>query len=243
MSSMDTEMRWLEMVDQLEDMFKPDYLQFNIPLQDTPDAIDTIDMMEEYQNQVVLHSGGTRKAQEAATALLMSQLFFELDSLPNCTTSPLWCHRTIHCKGPSQLVMDVLGCLHPEGLDYTTDSEMIGKLVRPNELCSTCRQYCQLVSFLTVYFDKVMSIYVRSKSKQHWQISGFPESVASISAKQQLHAPFGCFTHGHPGTAPCKSCDEQRSVSSIHWKCLSVQSQEGWTKRVHCGDQGREDQD
>lgn len=61
MSSMDTEMRWLEMVDQLDDMFKPDYLRFNIPLQDTPDAIDTIDMMEEYRNRVVLHSGGRQE--------------------------------------------------------------------------------------------------------------------------------------------------------------------------------------
>ena len=62
MSSIDTEMRWLEMMDQLKDTFKPDYLQFNILLQDTPDAIDTIDTMEEYWNQVVLHSGGARKA-------------------------------------------------------------------------------------------------------------------------------------------------------------------------------------
>lgn len=243
MSSMDTEMRWLEMVDQLEDTFKPDYLRFNIPLQDTPDAIDTIDTMEEYRNRVVLHSGGARKAREAATALLVSRLFFELDSLPDCATSPLWCHGTIRCKGPSQPVMDALGRLHPEGLDYTTDSETIGKLVGPNELCSTCGRYCQPVSFLAVHFDKVMSIYVRSKSKQRWRISGFPESVASISAKQQLHAPFGRFAHGCPGTAPCKSCDEQRSVSGIRRKRSSVQSQEGRTKRVRCEDKGGEDQD
>jgi len=39
MSSMDTEMRWLEMVDQLEDTFKPDYFCFNIPLQNTPGTL------------------------------------------------------------------------------------------------------------------------------------------------------------------------------------------------------------
>ena len=233
---MDTEIRWLEILDQLEDTFKSDYLWFNIPLQNTPDAIDTIEMIEEYWNWVVLHSGGARKAYEAATTLLVSQLFFELDSLPNSAISPSWCHRTIHCKGPSQPVIDVLDCLHPEGLDYTTDSEKIGKLVRSNELCLIYGQYCQPVSFFAVHFDKVISIYVKSKLKQHWQISGFPESVSSISAKQQLQALFGCFAHGHPGTAPCKRCDEWRSVRGICWKCSFVQSQEGQTKRVCCGE-------
>lgn len=112
---MDTEMRWLEMVDQLVDTFKSDYLRFNIPLQDTPDAIDTVDKMEEYRNRVVLHSGGTRKACEAATALLVSRLFLELDSLPDCTTTPFWCHGIIRCKGPSQQVMDALDRLNPLG--------------------------------------------------------------------------------------------------------------------------------
>lgn len=205
---MDTEMRWLEMLDQLEDTFKPDYLRFNIPLQDTPDAIDTVDTMEEYRNRVVLHSGDARKAREAATALLVSRLFFELDSLPNSTTTPLWCHGTIRFKGPTQQVMDALDRLHPQGLDYTTGSKTIGKLAGSNGICSACRRYCKSVSFLSVHFDKAMNIFVRSKSKQSWRISGFPNSVASISAQQRLQAPFGRFSHGHPGRVPCVSCDE-----------------------------------
>lgn len=79
----------------------------------TPDALDTIDTMEEYRNQVALHPGGARKAREAATALLVSWLFFELDSLPDCDTTPLWCYGTIHCKRPSQQVMDALHRLRP----------------------------------------------------------------------------------------------------------------------------------
>lgn len=238
---MDTEMRWLEMVDQLEDTFKPDYLRLNIPLQDTIDAIDTVDTMEEYRNRVVLHPGAARMAREAATALLVSRLFFELDSLPDCTDTPLWCHGTICCKGPSQQVMDALDRLHPEGLDYTTNSETIGKLAGPNELCSTCGRYSQSVSFLTVHFDKVMDIYVRSKSKQRWRISGFPNSVASISAQQQLQAPFGRFAHGRPGRAPCASCSEQSSVRGRRRKRSSVQSQERQAKKVRCGDEGGEE--
>lgn len=243
MSSMDTEMRWLEMVDQLEDTFKPDYLRFNIPLQNTPGTLDTVDTMEEYRNQVAIHPGGAKKAREAATALLVSRIFFELDSLPDCTTAPLWCRGTIHCKGPSQQVMDALHRLHPQGLDLTADSETIGKLDGPNELCSTCGRYCQPVSFFTVHFDKVMNIYVRSKSKQRWRISGFPDSIASISMKQQLQAPFGHYAHGCPGTAPCESCNERKYVRGKRRKRSSIQSQEGRTKRVRYEEQGVGDQD
>ncbi|KAA8647901.1 uncharacterized protein ATNIH1004_006603 [Aspergillus tanneri] len=50
MSSMDTETKWLEMMGQLEDAHKEDYLRLNIPLRDVPSAIDTIEVMEEYRN-------------------------------------------------------------------------------------------------------------------------------------------------------------------------------------------------
>ncbi|KAA8649656.1 uncharacterized protein ATNIH1004_002327 [Aspergillus tanneri] len=50
MSSMDTETKWLEMMGQLEDTHKEDYLRLNIPLRDVPSAIDTVEVMEEYRN-------------------------------------------------------------------------------------------------------------------------------------------------------------------------------------------------
>lgn len=233
---MDTEIRWQDLVDQLEESVRPDYLRLNIPLQDTPYGIDTVDTMEEYRNRVILHPGAARKARETATALLVSRFFFQLQDLPNDTPSPFRAHGTIHCKGPSRQVLDALHCLHPQGLDYFTDSETIGRLTSSDELCPDCGRYTQPVSFSTTHFDQVVNIYVRAKSKQQWRISGFPDSMASVSIKQQLHAPFGRSTHGRPSVAPCGRCDGGTYVRGRRRKHSSARSQGERTKRTRCGD-------
>lgn len=85
-----------------------------------------------------------------------------------------------------------------------------------------------------------MNIYVRSKPKQRWRISGFPDSAATISAEQQLQAPFGHFAHGRPGTAPCESCDERRLsgvyVGSVHLYNLQRDGPRGSAVETKVGD-------
>ncbi|KAE8383882.1 patatin-like phospholipase [Aspergillus bertholletiae] len=99
MSSMDTESKWLEMIGQLEDIYKEDYLRLNIPLRDMPSAIDTVEVMEEYRNLVTISPGSARMAREAATALLVSRFYFVLETLPEDTVTPFWCYGAIRCKG------------------------------------------------------------------------------------------------------------------------------------------------
>ncbi|THC87635.1 hypothetical protein EYZ11_012916 [Aspergillus tanneri] len=108
MSSMDTETKWLEMMGQLEDAHKEDYLRLNIPLRDVPSAIDTVEVMEEYRNLVILSPGSARMAREAATALLVSRFYFVLEILPEDTMAPFWCYGTIRCKGHAKQVVDAL---------------------------------------------------------------------------------------------------------------------------------------
>ncbi|KAB8212999.1 patatin-like phospholipase [Aspergillus novoparasiticus] len=131
MSSMDTESTWLEMMGQVEDAYKEDYLRLNIPLRDVPSGIDTVEVMDEYRNLVIGAAGSARMAREAATALLVARFYFVLESLPEETGTPFWCYGTDHTvQGSCQA-----------GLDYITDSETIGPLKGHNELCLACGRY------------------------------------------------------------------------------------------------------
>ncbi|GMF77642.1 unnamed protein product [Aspergillus oryzae] len=237
MSSMDTESKWLEMIGQLEDIYKEDYLRLNIPLRDMPSAIDTVEVMEEYRNLVTISPGSARMAREAATALLVSRFYFVLETLPEDTVTPFWCYGTIRCKGRAKQVVDTLGHLHPQGLDYITDSETIGPLKGLSELCSACGRYCRPVSFLVAHPDKVVNIYLKTPTKKRWRISGFPESMASFTGCQQLYAPFGRRDHGRLGSSPCSSCDGRgRPTHGMRRKRSSGKSWNSPTKRFRSTD-------
>ncbi|KAL4888218.1 patatin-like phospholipase [Aspergillus ambiguus] len=225
MSTMDTEVKWQEMVNQLDETVKQDYIRFNIQLHET-----------EYRNLVILSPGSARLAREAATALLASRFFLVLDRLPAGTVTPYWCRGTIHCKGRAKELLSVLLELHPQGLVWATDSEPLSRMVDPHELCVDCGRYYQKVSFLIVNPDRAMNIYLRTRDKRRWRISGFPDSIMSLSAKQQLGTPFGRYDHGSPAVAPCHSCDGFREGTlGVRRRRSSADARNKRTKRVRRG--------
>lgn len=207
MSSMDSQTKWLEMRNQLEDTFKPDYFRFDVPLRNVSSEIDNIEAMEDYKNLVVLQPGAARMAREAASSLLVSRFYFVLGSWPENTIKPFWCRGTIRCKGRARELVAALQRLHPGGISYTTNSGPVGRFAGVEEICPTCERYCRPMSFFTRHTDEVVSIYIKAGTKQRWRISGFPSSIASLAEAQHIVSPFGRPDHGKPAAAPCSNCD------------------------------------
>ncbi|KAE8397422.1 hypothetical protein BDV37DRAFT_291986 [Aspergillus pseudonomiae] len=217
MSSMDTESTWLEMMGQVEDAYKEDYLRLNIPLRDMSSGIDTV---------------------EAATALLVARLYFVLESLPEETGTPFWCYGTIRCKGPAKQVVDALGHLYPQGLDYITDSDTIGSLKGQNELCLACGRYRRQVSLFVAHLEKVVNIYLKKDAKSRWGINGFPGSMASFAKDQEFYAPFGRLDHGRSGLSPCESCDGREILGNgMRRKRSSAGSRNSRPKKLRSTDE------
>ncbi|PYH80588.1 phospholipase, patatin family protein [Aspergillus uvarum CBS 121591] len=236
MSLMDTETEWTKMVEQSESERKQDYIRLNIPLQDEPSAIDAVETMEHYRNLVILYPGSARMAREAATALLISRFFFVMCTLPEDTTSPFWCWGVIRCKGPAKQIVESLEQLYPQGLTFTTDLEVIGQFEGLGELCLDCGRYCRPITFLSHHLDKTVNIYLKTRTKKRWRISGFPDSLASYAQRQHFYAPFGRPDHGCPGAALCGSCDESVGPQQgQRRKRASLDSRRGQRKKVRGG--------
>jgi hypothetical protein len=234
---MDTEFRWHEMKSQLDDVVKPDYIRFNVSLKDVPCTIDNVGAMDECRNLVIRQPGSARMAREAATALLVSRFYFVLGSVPEdaAITTPLWCHGTIRCKGPVKQVLESLERLHPQNLDFITDSSPLGRFGGVEDICPTCERYCRPVAILIRHMDDVINIYLRINRKKRWRISGFPDSMATFVTRQYLHSPFGRPDHGHPGTDPCYNCDStESSLRGKRRKRTSVLSREEQDKKRVC---------
>ncbi|KAJ6070721.1 hypothetical protein N7467_012040 [Penicillium canescens] len=213
MSTMDTEGDWKKMRNQLGPTLSSDCHRLNVKLGDMPNTIDSVENMEQYRNLVILQPGSARIAREAATTLLISRFYFELNGLPENTATPFWCRGVIRCKGSARDLIVALTRLYPDGLSYTSSSGLIDTFTGLDELCASCGSYVHPLSFLTYHIDHKVDVFLQTHPDKRWRISGFPESLATFAAKQGLMSSFGQSNHGHPTRAPCSSCDAISGLS------------------------------
>lgn len=204
---MDTESKWQEMVGQLDDSVKDDYMRFNVPLSGVSSDIDDIEKMDSYRNLVILQPGTAKMARDTSSALLIFRFYFVLDVWPQSTDTPFWCHGRIRCKAPIKSVLPAIERRHPQGLEYVIGAKKLGRFLGQGDICQSCGRYCRKVSFLVRHPDDIVDIYLRADRRKRWRISGFPEKVVSFKKKQRLDSPFGRRDHGRPGTMPCDACD------------------------------------
>ncbi|KAF4202417.1 hypothetical protein CNMCM8927_000229 [Aspergillus lentulus] len=163
MSNLDMQSKWLQMIDQLDNQVKLDYIRLNVPLKDIPCTIDNADAMDDYQNLVTLQLGSARMARKAATALLVARFYFVLDRLPEeiPTRTHYWYQGSIHCKGPTKPILEALNKLHLDGLEFITDRGTLGGFHSLEDICLSCQQYRKPVSILVHHPNETLDIHMR----------------------------------------------------------------------------------
>ncbi|EAW20659.1 patatin-like phospholipase family protein [Aspergillus fischeri NRRL 181] len=206
MASMDTDPKWMEMFNQLDEADKPDYFRFNVHLREIPNAIDSVEAMDDYRNLVILQAGSTALARDAAIAFLISRLYFVVEAIPETGNLPLSCRGTVRCKGVARQIITAIERLHPQRLDFITDSESLGSFQALEDVCRGCGRYRKAVSFFINHLDETVNIYLRSNSQKRWRINGFPDTVRSFILAQKIDSPFGQHHHGRAGIAACSEC-------------------------------------
>lgn len=203
---MDTDLKWMEMFSQLDEADKSDYFRFNVHLREIPNAIDSVEAMDDYRNLVILQAGSGALAREAAIAFLISRLYFVVDAIPETGDLPLSCRGTVRCKGVARQIIGAIERLHPQRLDFITDSESLGSLQSLEDICRGCGRYRKAVSFSINHIGETLNIYLRSNSQKRWRINGFPDSVRSFISAQKIDFPFGQHHHGRAGIVACDEC-------------------------------------
>lgn len=96
---------------------------------------------------------------------------------------PFWCLGLVRYKGLAREIIVALENLYPDSLSYVLDSGLINTFGGLDSLCPLYGCYSYPVSFLTLYLDYTINIYIQSKTKKRWRISGFPESVATFTSR------------------------------------------------------------
>jgi hypothetical protein len=203
----------MEMFSQLDEADKPDYFQFNVPLHEIPNAIDSVEAMDDYRNLIILQAGSSALARDAAITFLISHLYFVVEAIPKTGNLPLSCRGTVQCKGVSRQIISAIERLHPQRLDFITDSESLRSFQALEDICRGCGRYRKAVSFFINHLGEAVNIYLRSNSQKRWRINGFPDSVLSFISAQKIDSPFGQHHHSRAGIAACSDCAAHGTLS------------------------------
>lgn len=126
---------------------------------------------------------------------------------------PFWCPGSVRCKGPAREIILALENLYLEGLSYVSDGGLIDVFGGMDSLCASYGCYNHLISFLTRHFDNTVNVYMQSKTKKRWKLSGFPESVATFALRQGLQSLFRHVDHSSPCRKSCADCDVNKGVT------------------------------
>ncbi|KKZ67221.1 hypothetical protein EMCG_07087 [[Emmonsia] crescens] len=211
LSSLDGERKWRDLVNQLDDDAKRDHIRLNVPLKGMAAAIDNVNDINGYRDLVLLQPGAVRMVAEAASALLISTFYLELDTLPESDNGPLHCRGTIRCRPPIRSILPPLSLLHgSQKMCFVTDSEFLGHFLGEKDICSCCDRYAKKISFEVRHLDEEIMIYMELDRQERRKISGFPDTVNSFIKEQGLLSPFGNSHHDSPGTQRCTACDNHK---------------------------------
>ncbi|KAL4993992.1 FabD/lysophospholipase-like protein [Aspergillus recurvatus] len=136
---------------------------------------------------------------EAATLLLVSSFYFQLDSSIRYDSGVYYCEGSIHCRADYTKVADALSKLISPKIKFTTQSGTLIDCELGQGVCQVCHQFRQDVTFMVRHPDSPITISICAEDGVSWKISGFPQSPAWFEKQQGLDSYFGRSNHDSPG--------------------------------------------
>lgn len=206
MDFLDGHTRSRDMTNGLGERGKSDYFRLDTKLP-SPIRLDDVKTLQAQKERIYLNPQG--QLTEVATALLVSNYFFTLDSRPHYQGGFYYCQGSIRCRINPKGVFEALGqlCASTEAY-FTAESEILGDHTSI-DICSTCCRYRKAVSFFVRHPTDTITLYLRANNGFRRKISGFPNSIKWFEDKQGLSSPFGT-TKNDLITLPCPACDKSK---------------------------------
>ncbi|PGG97519.1 hypothetical protein AJ80_09688 [Polytolypa hystricis UAMH7299] len=209
LSSLDGEEMWTDLLNQLDDKEKADYMRLNVPLGRKASSIDNVSDLDSYRNLVLCHPSTSKMVAEVASALLISCFYFELLGTPVGEEGHFRCSGIIRCQPAARAIVPPLKeCHGSRPMYFVTDKETLGCFLGLEDICPSCSRYRKAVSFRVRHPDETITIYLRIDRNRQRKISGFPDTVSSFVSAQGLASPFGTPHHGSRSVRSCEMCND-----------------------------------
>lgn len=154
---------------------------------------------------------GEAERHQALMALLVSCLFFELDTMPVYIDGRYHCEGSIRCR--SSLALQAMLRQHAHGLEFFNGDTSLASFVDLKDLCSGCSQYRKVVRFSTVSMGDDIKLCIKWDGlTQSRYLSGMPRELAWFIEIQGLDDPFGHAASQTLHREPCSRCPSNRTT-------------------------------
>lgn len=173
MSSLDGETTWKALKNHLTDGAKSHFFRLN-PILPHQMSIDDTNGMSSLR-RIVKKSP---ECVEVARALLISNFYLELKSVPSYEAGQYRCHGTIRCRGQSHIVVQALQRLGLIKLQFVSELESLGPCALKHDICPICHCYRRPVIFVVRHLDEIFSLYLKGEDDSKRRLGGFPTNVA-----------------------------------------------------------------
>lgn len=217
LASIDGETAWNELANTLSKDSRTKFHRLNIVLEDRHLGIDEVSNMSKLRSLAQDHIDSASRFTTVRDSIYASMFYFELDSLPDYTSSGIMCSGSIFCRlnlsqrGREELYLQ----LHNSSAFFLVN----GRPYRCLDAIPRCLPpFKKSVEFLVQKPSDMIAIFIRNITSASRLISGQPKSLEEMIKVQRLDAPFGRPDHVQSEKA-LPIIPQKRKVQSLasHW--------------------------
>jgi hypothetical protein len=203
---------WWELWNGLEERNRQDYFRLNVGFPGPEPAINDAACMEELSNCVQTRPQGPSERFETMSALLISNLYFELDELATYQSGFYHCKGSIRCRLNAHAIIRAILRLHSDDIEICSDGTPTGYKLTERDICPTCYIYRRPVEFLRRSTSDGPLFSLKWKGGCARKLGPMRESISWFEQQQGLRDVFGSSNHGRPYAVKCPVCSMNTPV-------------------------------
>ena len=189
LTGLDGEMAWRQLLNHVGRDDEKRYFRLNVDLAGPEPRLDDLRAMEQLSREVVTR-GHDNEIREIKLALLASCFFFELRQAPRFDPSGFYiCQGEIRTRIDYTKVFMALRQTSLEPIEFFKDHMSLGPIDRSTDVCAGCYRFRKRVYFFVRHPDEYVNLSMKLGEYQR-ELSGFPQSMAWMTAAQNLASPF-----------------------------------------------------
>ena len=211
----DGDVQWRGLLNDVSTDRRDNFVRMNVSLPESALALDNLDGMEALSNAVSLSYGSPGEVSSIAATLLLSRLFFTLDSLPVYTNYATYhCRGTIRSRVPGHNLSKAIKGLGIDSASFLFGEEILATTMWQDDICRVCHCFCVKVEFCVSSLEALTWLTVEIDSMRKG-LSSFPQTMDWFIEQQGLRAAFGRKDQGQVGRSlGCHACEVMQSKST-----------------------------
>lgn len=207
-ATFDSQNTWRELWNGLDEQKRHEYFRLNVGFRGSEPSINDATSMEELSRSVQTRPQGPSERFESISALLISNLYFELDELATYHSGFYHCKGSIRCRLNAHVIIRAILRLHSDDVEICSDSTPTGYKLTEQDICSACYIYRRPVEFLRRSTSERPLLSLRWKGGHERKLGAMRESISWFEHQQGLQNTFGSSNHSRPYAVMCPVCSE-----------------------------------